>query len=409
MALSFSSNTYYDAGSSVNTNSGDDLIFKFKTFMKTAGWTVPQSSDGLTLDQSGVDKITHANSGAGGMANQFSWFILKEPAAHSGKQREFLFYKNPTTWNKPSDGCYRLIVYSVGGFSTSIGFNSGSVTATNPPIAFDGLHLNYSSYYNWTNSTSQWGAMASHETINQMISNLSSSLNTTIINGPIEYTFCASDTAPYFWYILGRNSVQYTPTATSVFICYDPLTGCDASDSDQAMVTSSPLGPYISGIIANGSANGAYNVGWHKYQPFSSKTDAVNKIDTLQQSRRIAYCGAVGFKFIKSNGVSNSFDANQSPSNTQYTAQYPGSSKVITLPAFYGGYGYGPSASPTAYGFSYIKGVSSHLRYSINPIYGNTLIDVSGTKDYLSLNVGYSYAQSPSPILIPWTGSSLNF
>jgi hypothetical protein len=409
MSLLFSSNIYYDAGSSVSTNNGDDLIFKFKSFMKSAGWTVPQSSDGLTLDQSGTDKITHANSGAGGMANQFAWFILREPASYAGRQREFLFYKNPSTWTKPSDGCYRFVVYSVGGFSTSIGFNSGSVTATNPPIAFDGLHLNCNSYAGWSNPTSQWGAMPANDTLNQLINTLSSSINMTVINGKVDYTFCASDTAPYFWYIFGRNSVQYTSTSTSVFICYDPLTGCDSSDGDQAMVTSSPMGTYISGIISNSSTNGNFNVGWHKYQSFSSKTDAINKIDTLQQSRRVGSSGVIGFTFTNLNGASNSSDAHQNPAYTKYTAQYPGSSKIRTIPAFYGGHGYGPSASPTSYDFTYIKGISSNIRYSLNPLYGNTLVDVNGSKDYLSLNVGYSYSQSPSPILIPWNGTSINF
>ena len=47
-------------------------MFQFKTLMKTAGWTVPRSSDGLTFNSSG-DQITSGSSGANGMNNNNAW------------------------------------------------------------------------------------------------------------------------------------------------------------------------------------------------------------------------------------------------------------------------------------------------------------------------------------------------
>lgn len=46
-----------------------------KTMWKAAGWTIEESSDGTTYNASG-DEITHAGSGAGGMANTKAWFRM---------------------------------------------------------------------------------------------------------------------------------------------------------------------------------------------------------------------------------------------------------------------------------------------------------------------------------------------
>ncbi|MGW8177443.1 MAG: hypothetical protein ACWGQW_01385 [bacterium] len=57
---------------------GAAAIFKLKTVLKAAGWTVPRSSDGLTYNSTG-DQITHAGTGAGGMENNRAWFVIQSP------------------------------------------------------------------------------------------------------------------------------------------------------------------------------------------------------------------------------------------------------------------------------------------------------------------------------------------
>jgi hypothetical protein len=57
---------------------GAAAIYKLKTTLKAAGWTVPRSSDGSTYNSSG-DQITHAGIGAGGMENGKAWFVIESP------------------------------------------------------------------------------------------------------------------------------------------------------------------------------------------------------------------------------------------------------------------------------------------------------------------------------------------
>lgn len=52
--------------------------FAIKEWLKAAGWTVPASSDGTTYNAAG-DQITHAGSGANGLANNSAWFVLRSP------------------------------------------------------------------------------------------------------------------------------------------------------------------------------------------------------------------------------------------------------------------------------------------------------------------------------------------
>jgi hypothetical protein len=56
-----------------------EAIFRFKEVLKTAGWTVPRSSDGTTYNSSG-DQVTHGGSGANGMNNTRAWFVIEVPA-----------------------------------------------------------------------------------------------------------------------------------------------------------------------------------------------------------------------------------------------------------------------------------------------------------------------------------------
>ena len=66
------------------TNFGD-VFYQMKELLKTAGWAVQSSSDGLTYNASG-DIITSGGTGAGGMTNTNAWYVLAHPTL-DGYQR----------------------------------------------------------------------------------------------------------------------------------------------------------------------------------------------------------------------------------------------------------------------------------------------------------------------------------
>lgn len=70
---------------------GAIAIFKVKTLLKAAGWTVPRSSDGTTYNSSG-DQITTGASGANGLANNSAWFVIQDP----GGRRQYMFQRSTT-------------------------------------------------------------------------------------------------------------------------------------------------------------------------------------------------------------------------------------------------------------------------------------------------------------------------
>lgn len=129
---------------------GDQAIFKLKTLLKTAGWTVPSSSDGLTVFSSS-DGIVGSGSGAGGIGNTNSWFRLKQPAAVGLYQREILVLRGAgsISW------CIR---YSL------VGFTGGSPTPTVPPTASDQqpglIGLDFPTSWMPTDNTYRWNAGA---------------------------------------------------------------------------------------------------------------------------------------------------------------------------------------------------------------------------------------------------------
>lgn len=105
----------------VNTiGTGAAATFKLKAVLKSAGWTVPSSSDGLTYNASG-DQITAATSGAGGMANNNAWYVVREP----GSRREWCVQRGT------ANTAYRIK------YSALSHFTGGSPGATRTPAAVD--------------------------------------------------------------------------------------------------------------------------------------------------------------------------------------------------------------------------------------------------------------------------------
>jgi hypothetical protein len=109
--------------SSVNNspNTGAEAIYAFKTTLKSAGWTVPRSSDGSTYNSSG-DQITSAGTGAGGMENNWAWFVIESPNG----EHQWCFQKDQN-----DNAEWRVKISSLDGFT------GGSPDATQTPSATD--------------------------------------------------------------------------------------------------------------------------------------------------------------------------------------------------------------------------------------------------------------------------------
>lgn len=96
-------------------------LFNLKAILKLAGWSVIESSDGVTaFVANNGDTITSGGSGAGGMANTRAWFRIRMP----GAVRELTFQ-----WIAAAQV---RIKYA------AAGFNSGGAAITTTPAASAG-------------------------------------------------------------------------------------------------------------------------------------------------------------------------------------------------------------------------------------------------------------------------------
>jgi hypothetical protein len=123
---------------------GAEAVLSFKAGLKLNGWTVPMSSDGLTLNGSG-DQISQAGSGANGMANNSAWFVVQQPSGGSAPQagsRQYLLQRSAT------DNRQWRIKYSFGGLFTG-GSATVAPTATDEQILLGTGNAAASGYTNW--------------------------------------------------------------------------------------------------------------------------------------------------------------------------------------------------------------------------------------------------------------------
>lgn len=103
---------------------GGAVWYNLKELLKTAGWTVKSSGDGLSAFSSSSDVITVPGTGAGGMSNANAWFRIQMPT-HLGVTRELLV-------QAASSSTITSLLYSF-----SAGFTGGSPSATVAPTATD--------------------------------------------------------------------------------------------------------------------------------------------------------------------------------------------------------------------------------------------------------------------------------
>jgi hypothetical protein len=127
----------FDVNNSAVT--GAQAMYKFKELLKTAGWVVKSSGDGLSAFSSTTDIITSGSSGANGFANSNAWVRIQMPIAN-GVHREFILQRS-------SSNILWTILYSY-----SVGFIGGSPSATIAPTATDSKTINPGSFFT-TDST----------------------------------------------------------------------------------------------------------------------------------------------------------------------------------------------------------------------------------------------------------------
>lgn len=189
----------FDVNETPATNA--TAIFQLKTLMKSAGWTVTRSSDGTTFNASG-DQITGADTGANGMNNNNAWFVLKQPAAVDGYQRQILFFRgtNVSNW---------WVQYSI-----SSGFSSGG--ATSAPTAADAQNLFATSssggqLFSSTEGGIRWHVMADNSSpysfaafaYNTGGGNVT---NMLVCDRMTAGSFPTQDNDPYVWYFGSYNN-----------------------------------------------------------------------------------------------------------------------------------------------------------------------------------------------------------
>ena len=188
------------------TNHGD-VFYQIKELLKTVGWVVQSSSDGLTYNASG-DIITSGGAGAGGMNNTNAWYVLAHPTL---------------------DGYQRYLCLQIGSSKNNIRykiswtpFNGGSPGILRVPSATDERVL----YGSGTDASPYMAVILDTTTANIRINLIAgdsaddyaffmlfNKVGTGALGGAIimEKLIChALDVDPYIYYIQGTSTYPYT-------------------------------------------------------------------------------------------------------------------------------------------------------------------------------------------------------
>lgn len=118
----------YIFSSSINISEGQEVFFHLKQLLKSAGWTVPSSSDGTTFAAGDII------SSSAQMSDNQSWFIVKQPLGATGSygnvRREIAIQRDSDS----DDEAWRAA------YSYSASF-TGSADATTLPSADDQVRI----------------------------------------------------------------------------------------------------------------------------------------------------------------------------------------------------------------------------------------------------------------------------
>jgi len=124
---------YTDSLNNVSPASQAVTIYTLKETMKTAGYTVQGSGDGLAAHSAVGDIITSAGSGANGLNNPNAWFVIRQGSGGSGEfagTREWLFQRDSAS---PGNAYTWKCQYS----SPNTTFDQSTGTATVSPTGVD--------------------------------------------------------------------------------------------------------------------------------------------------------------------------------------------------------------------------------------------------------------------------------
>lgn len=141
MAIQFGSGVW--SGFSTVTTPGACLYF-IKQLLKSAGWVVRGSGDGLAAYSSSSDVISSGSSGAGGFYNASAWICLEDPAG----LRELVLQL--VTADVGTSSTISQVNYF---YSKSAGFTFGSANATTAPTATDRQTIKSSKGFSWLSAT----------------------------------------------------------------------------------------------------------------------------------------------------------------------------------------------------------------------------------------------------------------
>lgn len=199
---------------------GAVAIYNLKQFLKTAGWTVQASGDGLAAYGAASDVITTGAAGAGGFGQVKAWFRIRMP----GSTREFCIQAGNATTNI-------RVKYSVAGFT------GGTPSATNAPTATDEIVIP-----NLAGGTDAAPTGANFiGTINKV-------------------SYWADNASPYGWGMVGWSAVSAT---TFGFMLEAMAPGTyNAADTDPYVFQSYPNSANFGAFASFSSSAGNTNYGW---------------------------------------------------------------------------------------------------------------------------------------------------
>jgi len=403
MAQVFSCSNFfpYNAGYSTTTTASfvDTMFYAWKTFMTTqAGWTVAASGDGLSTFSLTGDVFTSAYKGvAGGLGNNSSWFILKEPSpGYAGTQRQFMIVKASSS-DTYADYA-RFIFYSQQGFNissaTGNGHNSGAnITATNPPCAYDEILFqsyqantvggNYipSNFFNLNVATLSY----------QYSSNNAAHLwcaNPTNQSPPLFYNFYASTTAPFSFYIfVSALDSAYNYKIVKMW-AFDELTEYATGNNDPCVNTvigsySYGTSQFTWGYMQNAGGGLIQDIGfsyaWDMKSTFASKADAIAKTTTTFANN-----------FVPARFMDRARTA------TAYTSYLSGAD--MAMPAIYMTIG----GNPQYLGKSSLAVLVNQNKEQLQTV------KVSSSKDHVVVSVNSASSDTPA-VAFPWNGSAITY
>jgi len=333
-------------------SSHDETIFRWKELLKSCNWTVPRSSDGSTVDNTGADKITGFGSGTGGFANSGAWFVLRMANTFAGStyNREICVQRMSN-----GDGWYR-IAYSLLGFSTG-------GTATVAPTATDEV------YWTGYNLSGSFG----------MDGNWTGFFN-PISSYPYRSFMAANDAAPYgFWcanlHILNTPypGNPYNPAENLVggSFMFDPMASGSFAAPTADNAATGDIDPYVWHFIRNyqGDSQGAFSLGW------------------LQEATTH---GARGwFRYGNSDAVFMRYISQSIVENSEYVRSNPYNGKLDLIPLYWF-YPSSYSTYPNAF-----KGASSMAQFVLQNRSAGDTLSVSTPRDKIIFG----------NLALPWDGS----